>query len=54
MLTSRWEDPEVAASEQRPRRRLYRVTAEGETAVQAIAESEKAPANALRRGLAAS
>jgi DNA-binding PadR family transcriptional regulator len=32
MLTSRWEDPDVAAAEGRPRRRLYRVTGLGERA----------------------
>jgi DNA-binding PadR family transcriptional regulator len=32
LLESRWEDSEVAASEERPRRRLYRVTAAGEVA----------------------
>ena len=30
LVDSRWEDPEVAASEGRPRRRLYRVTGLGE------------------------
>lgn len=30
LLTSQWEDPEVAASEGRPRRRLYTVTGEGQ------------------------
>ena len=54
LLASRWEDPEIAAAEERPRRRMYRVTAEGEAAVQAVAESVKTPANALKRGLAAS
>jgi DNA-binding PadR family transcriptional regulator len=29
-VQSRWEDPEVAAAEGRPRRRLYRVTGLGE------------------------
>lgn len=29
LLHSRWEDPSAAADEQRPRRRLYEVTAEG-------------------------
>ncbi|MFN2488187.1 MAG: PadR family transcriptional regulator [Actinomycetota bacterium] len=33
LLHSRWEDPSVAADEQRPRRRLYEVTAEGERAL---------------------
>ena len=32
LLRSRWEDPSVAADEQRPRRRLYEVTAEGSRA----------------------
>lgn len=30
LLTTSWEDPESAEAEGRPRRRLYRVTAEGE------------------------
>ena len=54
LLVSRWEDPEIAAAEERPRRRLYRVSAEGEAAVQAVAASAKQPAKALKRGLAAS
>jgi len=33
-LASRWEDPMVAAEEGRPRRRFYRVTVVGETAMQ--------------------
>ena len=33
LLTSRWEDPDIAASEGRPRRRLYRVTGLGEAAL---------------------
>lgn len=32
-LSSRWEDAEVALSEGRPRRRLYRITPVGEAAV---------------------
>jgi DNA-binding PadR family transcriptional regulator len=36
-LASEWEDPQIAMSEGRPRRRLYRVTAEGE---RALAERE--------------
>ncbi len=54
LLASRWEDPEIAAAEERPRRRMYRVTAEGEAAVQAVGEPATAPAKALKRGLAAS
>jgi PadR family transcriptional regulator, regulatory protein PadR len=33
LLSSRWEDPTVAADEGRPRRRLYQVTALGEQAM---------------------
>jgi DNA-binding PadR family transcriptional regulator len=29
LLSSRWEDPNIAADEGRPRRRLYRITADG-------------------------
>ena len=36
LLESRWEDPEVALAEGRPRRRLYRVTGLGEKALAAI------------------
>ena len=32
LLQSRWEDPDVAAEQGRPRRRLYRVTADGQRA----------------------
>lgn len=34
MLAQRWEDPEVALHAGRPRRRLYRITASGEVALQ--------------------
>ncbi|HYH93645.1 MAG TPA: PadR family transcriptional regulator [Candidatus Saccharimonadales bacterium] len=44
LLTSRWEDPDFAAAESRPRRRLYRVTEPGNAALaeirRAAAESE--------------
>ena len=33
LLSSRWEDPLIAAQANRPRRRLYQVTAAGETAL---------------------
>jgi DNA-binding PadR family transcriptional regulator len=33
LVESRWEDPDVAVDEGRPRRRLYRVTGEGELAL---------------------
>ena len=32
MLVSRWEDPEIPARENRPGRRLYQLTADGERA----------------------
>lgn len=35
LLASRLENPEAAAAEQRPRRRLYHVTAQGEAALSA-------------------
>jgi PadR family transcriptional regulator PadR len=43
MLTSRWEDPNFAVAESRPRRRLYQVTTAGETA---LAEARRAAAAA--------
>ena len=33
LLTSRWEEPEIAAREDRPRRHLYRITAAGQKAL---------------------
>ncbi|MCC6958295.1 MAG: helix-turn-helix transcriptional regulator [Dehalococcoidia bacterium] len=33
LLAARWEDAEAAAQEERPRRRLYRVTGVGEAAL---------------------
>jgi DNA-binding PadR family transcriptional regulator len=33
LLTSRWEDPQQAAAEGRPRRRFYKVTLTGEAAL---------------------
>lgn len=40
-LTSRWEDPNAAAAESRPRRRFYSVTAAGS---KALTEARPAPA----------
>jgi DNA-binding PadR family transcriptional regulator len=55
LLSSRWEDPDAAAREERPRRRLYRVTAEGEKAVEAAMQAAPAlPASRLKRGVAPS
>jgi PadR family transcriptional regulator, regulatory protein PadR len=39
LLSSRWEDADLAIAEGRPRRRLYRVTGLGEAA---LAEAERA------------
>jgi PadR family transcriptional regulator PadR len=44
MLQSRREDPQIAAQENRPGRRLYMLTAAGERAARALA----APARGLR------
>ncbi len=41
LLISRWEDPLVAADENRPRRRLYQVTAAGQ---KALVEARPSPA----------
>lgn len=51
LLESRWEDPDVAVTEGRPRRRLYRVTPVGAAAL-TRARAEAGPAAAhLRPGL---
>jgi DNA-binding PadR family transcriptional regulator len=48
LLESEWEDPAVAASEGRPRRRFYEVTAVGEAALAAAAATSAAnPARGL-------
>jgi len=44
LLLSRWEDAEAAASEERPRRKLYRVSAEG---ARAFAQVEQPASAAL-------
>ncbi|MYD35586.1 MAG: hypothetical protein F4X20_00965 [Dehalococcoidia bacterium] len=38
-LSSRWEDPVLAAEESRPRRKFYKLTAAGTTAAAAISDS---------------
>ena len=50
LLESRLEEPDVAAAENRPRRRLYRVTALGEQAYAAARPLERAVGRALQRG----
>ena len=53
LLESRWEDPEVAVEQGRPRRRLYRVTGNGERAsVRAAQDRAAASAGLIDRGLA--
>ena len=42
LLESRWEDPIIAARENRPGRRLYRLTAAGEAALDRIRRGEAA------------
>ena len=49
-LASKWEDPALAAEEERPRRRLYSVTPLGESAYQAAVQNA-AEAPGTRQGL---
>ncbi len=49
MLESEWEDASIAEAEGRPRRRLYRVTAEGQRALNAQARPASTPAPAAAR-----
>ena len=42
LLEDRWEDPDVALAEGRPRRRLYKITGEGQRALAtALAEADE-------------
>lgn len=50
LLESRWEDPDRAVEEGRPRRRLYRVTGAGELAIQSARTLEHASLR-MERGL---
>ena len=44
LMTSAWEDPQIPADANRPRRRLYAITPDGQTAVaNATRESAAAP-----------
>jgi PadR family transcriptional regulator, regulatory protein PadR len=54
LLESRWEDPEAAAVEGRPRRRLYRITGLGEQALAVSEAVRRAPAIRPEGGLAPS
>lgn len=43
LMTSAWEDPQIAADDSRPRRRLYAITEDGlKAAVEAQTESHQA------------
>jgi len=54
LLESEWEDPLVAAQANRPRRRLYWVTAAGEAARVTVGEPAPRPVRQSQRGLAPS
>ena len=54
LLSSRWEDAEVAAHEERPRRRLYRITAAGQRAEADARVSAGEPVATHERGFAPS
>jgi len=49
LLKSRWEDPRIAARENRPGRRLYSLTAAGETSVREAAKTGAAKSARVRR-----
>jgi DNA-binding PadR family transcriptional regulator len=51
LLTSNWEDAEIALAEGRPRRRLYRITPAGEAALTELAATAR-KAGQLRRATA--
>jgi DNA-binding PadR family transcriptional regulator len=52
LLSSRWEEPEIAEAEGRPRRRLYRVTGLGDAALAQARLTQEASAPELRPRLA--
>jgi len=47
LLSSRWEDHEIAEVEGRPRRRLYRITSTGQAALAAHVGTDERPTVAL-------
>lgn len=51
-LESRWENPQDAADEQRPRRRLYTLNAAGEAALREQRQKERSLPKRARRRLA--
>ena len=52
LLKSRWEDPDIPARENRPGRRLYRLTATGESIAREAAAADASAARRVRRRLA--
>lgn len=42
LLESHWEDPQIAADEGRPRRRLYQITGAGEVALSRLDAARRA------------
>jgi len=54
LLESRWEDPLIAETANRPRRRLYRVTLVGQAALAKSAEERRQVQPSLRTDLAPS
>jgi len=51
LLSTHWESPELAAAEERPRRRLYQVTAAGQHAAIEAQQTATRPAATLHEGL---
>jgi len=54
LLESRWEEPDLALVEGRPRRRLYRLTGAGELAASITRAESEVPLTSRRPGLAPS
>jgi DNA-binding PadR family transcriptional regulator len=54
LLESRWEDPQQAADEGRPRRRLYHITGAGEVALSRLEATRVASRHRPDPGLATS
>jgi DNA-binding PadR family transcriptional regulator len=52
LLESRWEDPQKAADDGRPRRRLYRITGAGEVALSRLTASRTVSLHRPDPGLA--
>ena len=50
-LSSRWEDPALAADEERPRRRLYSITPLGEAKYEQATDAARESAPASSQGL---